>query len=129
MKVKSSMEELKTRHVIDLDVDPVIRLTALVKHFQAQLPLFRKEIDRILASFGIGSWLLPLIRGAIGWYANEIHYLDEMRALAALTAVPLEKIFILQFCYEAYSACTTVITTLPEFQSMTSGSTGYTGSL
>lgn len=42
-------------------------------------------------------------------YSNKVFYIDELRAISTKSGIVLEKLIILQLCYELFACCTSIL--------------------
>lgn len=102
------------KYIFNLDLPEEKRWLSILPEFKSKFVDLRVKIDSILQDFGIGGTTCAFVRYLMRRNQNRIMYLGELRSIAAATGIALEKIFLLQLCYEACTACTTVVTETKE---------------
>lgn len=96
------------RHIINLDVPPEKRWVQLVKQYKPQLLSVYKKMDAMFSEIA-GSVGLWFVRKIMGMFGDNPMYYYELKSIAEILEVPLNKIILLQLCYECFSACTSII--------------------
>lgn len=98
------------KYIFDLDLPEEKRWLPILNDFKDKFDDLNSKITALLNVFGYNSFFAFLIRSAIHRNASSIMYLGEMKCISEQTGMALEKIFIMQLCYEACASCTTLIT-------------------
>jgi len=93
---------------INLDSSPDQRWKDVVDRYKDRFPRVIQEIDRILASSGylgtVALWLCNVFT-----FFGSIMYKEELKSIARMAGIPLNKLILMQICYEMFSACTSLV--------------------
>lgn len=102
-----NIKEVKS-YIINLDLEPEKRWTKVILDHKQHFPRVVKEIDTILKSAGILGGLSKVFVGLFASLGN-IMYKKELEAISLLSDVPMNKLVLMQICYEMFSACTSIV--------------------
>ena len=95
------------RYVVDLDAPPEQRWRHVVADYSDRLPGVIGLADEILGDLG-GKIVEPLLATAAS--VGLVHCGDELRGVSEATGIPLGRVVMLQIAYEAFAACTSIVT-------------------
>lgn len=100
------------KYVLDLDQHPEERWNHIIDDFYDQLPGIINLVDDFATQIPIfgnmtKSYLLSLIDQKVK--NKEVHHLGELRGIAKRSGVELNRLVLMQLCYECFSACTSLI--------------------
>lgn len=90
------------RYRVDLDESPETRWNHIVDKYKQKC----KNVLEIADVSGISGIVLSWL---VNYYSNQVFYIDELRAISKRAEIPLEKLILLQLCYEMNSCCTSII--------------------
>lgn len=94
--------------IINLDLPPDERWRDVVDEYKDKFPRVIQEIDKILASSGyLGNIVLWICN--IFTFFGSIMYKQELKSIARMADIPLNKLILMQICYEMFSACTSLV--------------------
>ena len=111
-KMPGSTIELKElpikKYKVSLDLPPEHRWTEVLTDNLSKLTRVVGELDKLIPkgwiSYGVEKML------ATAAYMNIVYYSAELRAISAITKIPLGKLVILQLYYELNAHCTSIVT-------------------
>jgi hypothetical protein len=103
--MQSSNEYIQVpRFKINLDDNPEDRWDHIINIYKTKFDGIMKVMDNLLQ--GINgtalSWLTWM-------YSDKVFYINELRGISEKAGIELEKLIILQLCYELFACCTSVI--------------------
>jgi hypothetical protein len=91
---------------VDISKKPEERWNEIIDVYKNQMNDMMKEIDGYLSMLGIGgSVLLKLI----SIFRQRVYFIKELEAISARSKFPLDKLILLQLCYEVFACCTSII--------------------
>lgn len=95
-------------YVVDLDVNPSQRWNHILEEHIDYFPKVEKEIDFILKSVGI---LGGISKMAVNLFASSgnVMYKKELEGISTGSGIPLNKLILMQICYEMCAACTSIV--------------------
>ena len=100
------------RFIVDLDESPATRWKAVVDEYKQELLGFRESFRRDIADI-VGPAAMKILDSfgsAMGGLASRfVKYGAEIRGFAKLSGLPVQEILVIQFMYEAASACTSIV--------------------
>lgn len=96
------------KYIINLDLPPEKRWIYIIKQYREQILCVYKKMDKMLASV-TGSFGLWITQKTINLFGNKPLYYYELKSIANELNIPVNKIIIMQLCYECFSACTSII--------------------
>lgn len=96
------------RFKYDFSVSPDKRWGHIIGAFKESIPFLKTQIDNLLTSMQIGSSTLFIVRQLIKLYKKNVMYYSEMESLSILLDISVEKLMLMQLCYEYNSMCTSV---------------------
>jgi len=89
---------------IDLDEAPENRWNAVVKAYKNKFDGVMNVMDKLLEGF------MGTILSWVTWYnSDRVFYIEELKAISEKSGVALERLIILQLCYELFACCTSVL--------------------
>jgi hypothetical protein len=96
---------------IDLDISPDKRWIPLVKQYKKKLKNVYDKMEKMLVdNIGFGGNLkLWLVEKAINLYGDSPLYYDEIKSIANELDIPVNRMILIQLCYECFTACTSII--------------------
>lgn len=90
------------RFSVDLDADPSTRWNAIIDVYKYRC----KRVLDIVELTGISGTVLSWI---VNYYSTNVYYIEELKGISKRAEIPLDKLILMQLCYEMYSCCTSVI--------------------
>jgi hypothetical protein len=95
-------------YIVDLDVEPEKRWKQIIDDHKQYFPRVEQEIDNILKNVGI---LGGVSKGIVSLFSSSgnVMYKRELKGISELSGVPMNKLILMQICYEMFSACTSVV--------------------
>lgn len=96
------------KYIINLDLPPEKRWISLIKKYKTQLLETYHKMNDQLEQIA-GSYSLWTVEKIISLYGDSPLYYHELKSIADELDIPVEKIILLQLCYECFSACTSII--------------------
>jgi hypothetical protein len=100
------------KYIINLDLPPEKRWINLIKMYRTDILKVYIEMEKIINSLygnfigSIGFWM---IQKTINMFGDNPLYYYELKSIADELNIPVNKIILLQLCYECFSACTSII--------------------
>lgn len=100
------------KHIIDLDKEPGKRWVSLVNQYKDEILDVYEEMEEKLTSVmggmtgKVGFWF---VQKMINMFGDNPLYYYELKSIADVLKIPINKIILLQLCYECFSACTSII--------------------
>lgn len=92
------------RFTVNLDEKPENRWNDVINEYKTKFNDVLNVMDRLLQGF---------TRTALTWltwfYSEQVFYIDELKAISAKSGIELEKLIILQLCYELFACCTSIL--------------------
>lgn len=95
------------RYVIDLDDQPKNRWTAVITDHLDSLPAMLSLAQNLLGA--VGTPIVTAMLRAAAAFGLAAHS-DELRGVAEVANMSLGQVILLQLAYEAYAACTSIVT-------------------
>ncbi|VBB18342.1 hypothetical protein YASMINEVIRUS_805 [Yasminevirus sp. GU-2018] len=92
------------RFIINLDLPPDQRWTHVIKLYKHKFSKVMDTVDTLLG--GITGTALKWVTW---WYSENVFYIEELKAISETSGVELEKLILLQLCYEMFSCCTSIV--------------------
>jgi hypothetical protein len=93
------------RYKVNLDEGPDRRWNEIMDRYQHRCKKVLSLVDSLLGNF-INRFLLKTM---INYYADKFFYIEELRAISERGEIPLDKLLIMQLCYEMFASCTSII--------------------
>jgi len=105
----SSISEptIKT-YIINLNDPPRKRWQKVVNDYKHLFGNVLKEIDSILASAGFFGTIARWMCKAFNKF-DKLMYREELRSISFYSGFPIDKLILMQICYEMFSACTSLV--------------------
>lgn len=100
------------KYIINLDVSPEKRWIPIIREYRDRILDVYQKMDKILnnvAGNTTGSLGLWLTRKTIDMFGTKPLYYHELESIAKELKLPVNKVILLQLCYECFSACTSII--------------------
>lgn len=96
------------RYKISLDLPPEHRWTEVLVDNLSSITRLMDEINNLIP----GGWISYGVENimAAAAYTNIVYYSAELRAISAITKIPLGKLVFLQLYYELNAHCTSIVT-------------------
>jgi acid ceramidase len=101
------MNTIKT-YTIDLDKKPERRWRKVINDHKENFADVEREIDLILKGAGALGGLAKFMTGAFNTFGSIMHK-RELEGISVLSGVPMNKLILMQICYEMFSACTSLV--------------------
>lgn len=92
------------KFVVNLDESPETRWTAVIKAKQVEIQGFSKYIEE-----KVGSGALSVAAALLKKAHIPEEYKQELEALAKISEIPYNECLVLNYIYEFYSSCTSVV--------------------
>lgn len=99
-------------YIINLDLPPEKRWITLVKKYKKHILEVYTNMENIINVISgkimgsIGFWLA---KQTINMFGDNPLYYYELKSIADELNIPVNKVILLQLCYECFSACTSII--------------------
>jgi hypothetical protein len=111
MENKNSKFIQITRHSVNLDEKDSERWVTLVKLYKAKC---LKAVDSMINDLTNGALtksVFYMLEKLVSVYiaTGNIMYKDELKSIADILELPMEKVVLIQLCYEMFAACTSVV--------------------
>ena len=96
------------RYAVDLDAPPRERWVHIVQEYRRQIPAVLRVIDEVLGT----GWTKKVATAGLSLYARLglVLHSEELRGIADTLELPFGEICVLQVAYEAFAACTSIVT-------------------
>lgn len=92
------------KFVIDLNEKSENRWNDVINIYKTKFDKIINVMDKLLKGFKQTALLW-----IIWYYSEQVFYIDELRAISIKTGIMLEKIILLQLCYELFACCTSIL--------------------
>ncbi|CAF2530501.1 unnamed protein product [Rotaria sp. Silwood2] len=102
------------RFIVNLDLPPMIRWQHIVRLYIDQLHQVEKKIESMINAI-IGQWLGPMCENVLSTIMAGItrlglvYYGQELKGISHDTGIPLGKLVMMQFVYECFACCTSIV--------------------
>src|SRR5579872_6582457 len=94
------------KFIVDLDLKPEKRWNHIIDVYKTKFDIVMNVLDNMLSNFGFTGIILKWL---IWFYSDKVFYIDELKAISKRSGVQLEKLIIMQLCYELFACCTSVL--------------------
>lgn len=96
------------RYALNLDDPKSERWNQIIDKYKDYFPKVLEEIDNILDEVGVISKNAILATVSVYEKLEMFMYKEELRSISKRANIPLNKLILMQLCYEMFSACTSV---------------------
>jgi len=93
------------RFTVNLNETAEIRWNEIIATYFFRLKKVLSLIDEIISN----TFTRTILRLLVTYYANNVFYIEELRAISKRANIPVDKLIIMQLCYEMFAACTSII--------------------
>lgn len=92
------------KFIINLDDKPENRWNQVIKEYKSKFNSVINVMNKLLQGFSgtVLTWLT-------WFYSEQVFYIDELKAISNKSGIELEKLIILQLCYELFACCTSIL--------------------
>ena len=105
------MEQTKIKkYVIDLDTDEKHRWTNIILEHKSECLVAFSEMEKLVnlsTTAKVAKYLAKSIASAYVYF-GKVLYLDELKSIAKILNVTVEKVILYQLVYEMFAACTSI---------------------
>ncbi|CAF3873076.1 unnamed protein product [Rotaria sordida] len=102
------------RFVVNLDSPPMLRWQHILRLYRDQLREVEKKIDSMVSEI-VGQWMGPMFENVLSTIMAGItqlglvYYGQELKGFSRDTGMPLGKLVMIQFVYECFACCTSIV--------------------
>lgn len=99
-------DELKgiPKFIVNLDDTPERRWSHIINIYKPKFQNVINVVDKLLS--GVTGTFLKWLTW---WHSDKVFYIDELKAISKESGFELEKLILLQLCYELCACCTSII--------------------
>lgn len=100
--------------VVNLDVSPKLRWQHIIRLYMDQFREVEKRIESMINDI-VGQWAGPMLEKVLSTVMSGItrlglvYYGEELKGFAQETGIPLGKLVLIQFVYECFACCTSIV--------------------
>ncbi len=99
--------------VINLNKKGKDRWTEVITHFRSDCILAIERLEGLLTSSPIGKVVLAMAERMLAQYTaggeTKMMYRSEIKAIAEMLGVSMQKVLMVQLCYEMHACCTAIV--------------------
>ncbi|CAF1004560.1 unnamed protein product [Adineta ricciae] len=102
------------RYIVNLDLPPAVRWQHILRLYLDQFHAVEKKIDSMISGI-IGQWAGPILETILSAVMSGItrlglvYYGEELKGFSQETGIPLGKLVLIQFVYECFACCTSIV--------------------
>ena len=102
------------KFVVNLDLPPSVRWQHILRLYLDQFREVEKKIESMINEI-IGEWVGPMLEKVLSAIMSGItrfglvYYGEELKGFAQETGLPLGKLVLIQFVYECFACCTSIV--------------------
>lgn len=102
------------RFVVNLDLPPMVRWQHILRLYKEQFHQVEKKIESMINEL-IGQWVGPMLEKVLSTIMAGItrlglvYYGEELKGFSQDTEIPLGKLVLMQFVYECFACCTSIV--------------------
>ena len=102
------------RYIVNLDLPPAVRWQHILRLYLDQFHAVEKKIDSMVSEI-VGQWAGPILETVLSAIMSGItrlglvYYGEELKGFSQETGIPLGKLVLIQFVYECFACCTSIV--------------------
>ncbi|CAF0844433.1 unnamed protein product [Adineta steineri] len=102
------------RFIVNLDLSPALRWQHILRLYIDQFREVEKKIDSMITDI-IGQFAGPMLEKILSTIMSGItrlglvYYGQELKGFSEITGIPLGKLVLIQFVYECFACCTSIV--------------------
>ncbi len=102
------------RFVVNLDLPPMVRWQHILRLYKDQFHQVEKKIESMINEI-VGQWAGPMLEKVLSTIMAGItrlglvYYGQELKGFSQETEIPLGKLVLIQFVYECFACCTSIV--------------------
>lgn len=97
---------LVPKFTVNLDLKPEKRWNDIIDTYKTKFESVMIILDDMINNFGFAGIILKWLTW---FYSEKVFYIEELRAISKRSRVKLEKLIIMQLCYELFACCTSIL--------------------
>ena len=103
------------RHfIVDLDQPPMLRWQHILRLYVDEFHLVERKIETMIQEL-VGQWTGSMVETVLSTIMAGItklglvYYGEELKGFSQETGIPLGKLVLIQFVYECFACCTSIV--------------------